>query len=113
MSEKRKRTTEWNRGSCGSWSISKKAEAVHVPLYASEHVRVVMLCIAPGAGRPMHKHPGFEITITPLRGKGMITSPDGKEILLEPGKPSTLCMLNAGWIRIILSRSHSSCWCTG
>jgi quercetin dioxygenase-like cupin family protein len=63
----------------------EEGQAVHVPLYASEHVRVVMLCISPGAGIPMHKHPGFEVTITPLRGKGMITSPEGKEILLEPG----------------------------
>jgi quercetin dioxygenase-like cupin family protein len=63
----------------------EEGKAIHVPLYSSEHVRVVMLCIAPGAGVAMHKHPGFEVTITPLRGKGAITSPEGKEITLEPG----------------------------
>ncbi len=63
----------------------EEGKAIHVPLYSSDRVRVVMLCIAPGAGIPMHKHPGFEVTITPLRGKGMITSPDGEKITLEPG----------------------------
>jgi len=63
----------------------EEGKAIHVPLYGSDHVRVVMLCIAPGAGIPMHTHPGFEITITPLRGKGAITSPQGERIILEPG----------------------------
>ena len=63
----------------------EEGKATHVPLYVSEHVRVVMLCISPGAGIAMHKHPGFEVTITPLRGRGMITSPEGEKITLEPG----------------------------
>jgi quercetin dioxygenase-like cupin family protein len=63
----------------------EEGKAIHVPLYNSNQVRVVMLCLAPGSAIPMHKHPGFELTLTPLRGKGMITSPEGKAITLEPG----------------------------
>ncbi len=63
----------------------EEGQAIHVPLYSSGQVHVVMLCIAPGAGIPMHKHPGYEITITPVRGKGVITSPEGEKITLEPG----------------------------
>ncbi len=60
-------------------------KAVHVALYTSDRLRVVMLCLAPGAGIAMHKHPGFQVTLTPLRGKGKITTPEGKEMILEPG----------------------------
>jgi quercetin dioxygenase-like cupin family protein len=63
----------------------EEGKAIHVPLYSSERVRVVMLCLAPGTAIPMHKHPGFEVTLTPLRGRGKITSPEGEEVTLESG----------------------------
>lgn len=63
----------------------EEGKAIHVPIYSIEQVRVIMLCLAPGSGIPMHKHPGFEVTLTPLRGKVMITSPEGGKVTLEPG----------------------------
>ena len=63
----------------------EEGKAIHVPLYGDEHLRVVMLCLSPGSGIAAHKHPGFEVTLTPIRGKGRLTSPDGKKITLEPG----------------------------
>jgi quercetin dioxygenase-like cupin family protein len=60
-------------------------QATHVLLHHSDRVRVMLLCLAPGAAIDMHQHPGFELTLTPLHGKGMITSSEGGDVVLEPG----------------------------
>jgi len=59
---------------------------VHVQLFNGERTKVLLLCLAAGISVPPHSHPGFEITLQPLKGKAVLPTGDGKEITLEPGK---------------------------
>ena len=35
---------------------------------------------------PPHSHPGFEITLQPVKGKAILPLADGREITLAPGE---------------------------
>jgi quercetin dioxygenase-like cupin family protein len=59
---------------------------VHVPLFTSERTKVLLLCLSAGLTVPPHSHPGFEITLLPLRGKAVLPIDHGKEITLVPGE---------------------------
>lgn len=59
---------------------------IHVPLFSSERTKVILLCLSAGLTVPPHSHPGFEITLQPLKGKAMLPTGDGKEIMLFPGQ---------------------------
>lgn len=59
---------------------------VHVPVFNGERTKVLLLCLTPGLAVPPHTHPGFEITLQPLRGKALLPMPDGGELVLEPGR---------------------------
>lgn len=61
------------------------ATFVHVPVFRGERTQVLLLCLSAGLTVPPHSHPGFEITLQPLRGKANLPLPDGSTLLLEPG----------------------------
>jgi quercetin dioxygenase-like cupin family protein len=63
-----------------------KEKYLHVPLFTSERTKVLLLCLSAGLTVPPHSHPGFEITLLPLKGKAILPMGDGKEINLIPGK---------------------------
>jgi quercetin dioxygenase-like cupin family protein len=63
-----------------------KEKHVHVPLFNSERVKVLLLCLSGGLTVPPHSHPGFDITLQPLKGKAVLPLDDGKEISLVPGQ---------------------------
>jgi quercetin dioxygenase-like cupin family protein len=58
---------------------------VLVPVFEGERAKVVLLCLAPGTAAPPHSHPGFEVTLQPLRGKAAFRTESGEEVILEPG----------------------------
>ncbi|HAL55062.1 MAG TPA: hypothetical protein DCP63_00945 [Bacteroidetes bacterium] len=59
---------------------------VHVVLFNGERTKVLLLCLSPGQAVPLHAHPGFEITLQPLRGKALLPSPEGGEVELRVGE---------------------------
>ena len=59
---------------------------IHVPLFSSERTKVLLLCLSAGLTVPPHSHPGFEVTLQPLKGKAVLRTADGKEITLLPGE---------------------------
>ena len=59
---------------------------VHVPIFSSERTKVLLLCLSRGLTVPPHSHPGFEVTLQPLRGKAILPIDDGTEITLTPGE---------------------------
>jgi quercetin dioxygenase-like cupin family protein len=59
---------------------------VHVPVFVGERTKVLLLCLGPGLSVPPHSHPGFEITLQPLRGRAVMQVPDGAEVELKPGE---------------------------
>jgi quercetin dioxygenase-like cupin family protein len=63
-----------------------KEKHIHVPLFSSERTKVLLLCLSAGLTVPPHSHPGFEVTLQPLRGKSILPIDGGKEIILEPGE---------------------------
>jgi quercetin dioxygenase-like cupin family protein len=63
-----------------------KEKHIHVPLFNSERTKVLLLCLSAGLTVPPHSHPGFEITLQPLKGKAVLPIGDGKEITLRPGE---------------------------
>jgi quercetin dioxygenase-like cupin family protein len=63
-----------------------KEKHIHVPLFTSERTKVLLLCLSAGLTVPPHSHPGFEITLQPLKGKAILPLEDGKEITLIPGE---------------------------
>lgn len=63
-----------------------KEKHVHVPLFTSERTKVVLLCLSPGLSVHPHAHPGFEVTLQPLRGKGILPVEGGEDVLLTPGE---------------------------
>ncbi len=58
---------------------------VHVPVFLGQRTKVLLLCLASGQEVLPHRHPGFEITLQPLRGKAELPLPDGTKALLTPG----------------------------
>ena len=63
-----------------------KEKHIHVPLFNSERTKVLLLCLSAGLTVPPHSHPGFEITLQPLKGKALLPLADGNEITLTPGE---------------------------
>ena len=63
-----------------------KEKHIHVPLFTSERTKVLLLCLSAGLTVPPHSHPGFEITLQPLRGKAILPIEGDKEITLIPGE---------------------------
>ena len=59
---------------------------VHVPIFTSERTKVLLLCLSRGLTVPPHSHPGFEVTLQPLRGKAILPIDDGTEITLTAGE---------------------------
>lgn len=59
---------------------------VLVPLFSGERAKVLLLCLSPGITMPPHTHPGCEVTLQPLLGKGLLPTADGGEVALEPGR---------------------------
>ena len=66
--------------------LFSKDKHVHVPLFNGERTKVLLLCLSRGLTVPPHSHPGFEITLQPLKGKAILPMDDGKEITLVPGQ---------------------------
>ena len=62
-----------------------KEKHVHVQIFNSERTKVLLLCLSAGVTVPPHSHPGFEITLQPLRGKAILLLDGGEKIMLEPG----------------------------
>ncbi len=62
------------------------AKHVHVPLFNSERTKVLLLCLPAGVSVPPHSHPGFEVTLQPLKGKAILPAEGGQEVVLEPGR---------------------------
>ncbi|MEO6941354.1 MAG: hypothetical protein ABI444_14665 [Candidatus Kapaibacterium sp.] len=58
---------------------------VYVPLYNGIRTKALLLCLSSGLTVPPHSHPGFEVTLQPLRGKANLPLPDGTTLLLEEG----------------------------
>jgi quercetin dioxygenase-like cupin family protein len=58
---------------------------VLVPIFDGERAKVVLLCLAPGTAAPPHSHPGFEVSLQPLRGRAIFQVEGGEEVILEPG----------------------------
>lgn len=63
-----------------------KDKHVHVPVFQGGRTTVLMLCLSSGQSVAPHSHPGFEITLQPLRGKAVLPQPDGPEVTLQPGE---------------------------
>ena len=63
-----------------------KEKHVHVQLYNSERTKVLLLCLSGGLTVPPHSHPGFEVTLQPVKGKAILPVEDGKEVTLTPGE---------------------------
>ena len=59
---------------------------VHVPLFTSERTKVILLCLAPGVTVPPHSHPGFDVTLQPLKGQGALPVDGGPDLALLPGE---------------------------
>ena len=57
---------------------------VHVQLFNSERTKVLLLCLSPGLTIPPHTHPGFEVTLQPVKGKAILPS-EGENVMLVPG----------------------------
>lgn len=58
----------------------------HVRLVAEERLKVILLCLAPGQAVPPHAHPGFTVTLQPLKGRAVLPQPDGSTMDLAPGR---------------------------
>jgi quercetin dioxygenase-like cupin family protein len=62
-----------------------KEKHIHVPLFSSERTKVLLLCLAAGLTVPPHSHPGYDITLQPLKGKAILPVVGGEDVLLVPG----------------------------
>jgi quercetin dioxygenase-like cupin family protein len=59
---------------------------VHVPVASGDRTQILLLCLPHGVSVPPHSHPGFEITLQPLKGKARLPLGMGQEVLLQPGE---------------------------
>ncbi len=66
--------------------LFSKDKHIHVPLFNSERTKVLLLCLSGGLTVPSHSHPGFEITLQPLKGKAILPIDGEKDIMLVPGQ---------------------------
>jgi len=63
-----------------------KDKHIHVPLFTSDRTKVLLLCLSSGLSVPPHSHPGFDITLQPLKGKALLPMEGGQEIILNQGE---------------------------
>jgi quercetin dioxygenase-like cupin family protein len=49
-------------------------------------MKVLLLCLSGGLTVPPHSHPGFDVTLQPLKGKAILPVDGGKAITLIPGE---------------------------
>jgi len=63
-----------------------KDKHIHVPLFSSERTKVLLLCLSRGLTVPPHSHPGFDITLQPLKGKALLPIDGAGEITLSAGQ---------------------------
>ena len=63
-----------------------KDKHIHVPLFTSERTKVLLLCLSGGLSVPPHSHPGFDISLQPLKGKALLPMGAGHEITLNQGE---------------------------
>jgi quercetin dioxygenase-like cupin family protein len=63
-----------------------KEKHIHVPLFSTERMKVLLLCLSAGLTVPPHSHPGFDITLQPLKGRAKLPIDGDKEITLVPGE---------------------------
>ena len=63
-----------------------KDKHLHIPLFSSDRTRVLLLCLSGGLTVPPHSHPGFDITLQPLKGRAILPVDGGEEINLVPGR---------------------------
>ena len=63
-----------------------KEKHILTPLFTSERIKVLLLCLSAGLQVPPHSHPGFDITLQPLKGKALFPMEGGEEIELVPGE---------------------------
>jgi quercetin dioxygenase-like cupin family protein len=66
--------------------LFSKAKHVHVPLFNNDRIKVLLLCLSGGLTVPPHSHPGFDVTLQPLKGKAILPTDGGTEITLIPGE---------------------------
>ena len=66
--------------------LFSKEKHIHVPLFNSERTKVILLCLSGRLTVPPHSHPGFDITLQPLKGKAILPIDGGKGITLVPGE---------------------------
>lgn len=63
-----------------------KEKHIHVPLFNSERTKVILLCLSAGVTVPPHSHPGFDVTLQPLKGKAILPVDGGEDITIVPGE---------------------------
>ena len=63
-----------------------KDKYTHVPLFNTDRTKVLLLCLSAGLSVPPHSHPGFEVTLQPLKGKAILPIDGEKEIMLNAGE---------------------------
>ena len=63
-----------------------KEKHVHVTLFNGERTKVLLLCLSAGLAVPPHSHPGFEVTLQPIKVKAIQPLDEGNEITLVPGQ---------------------------
>ena len=51
-----------------------------------ERTKIMLLCLSIGAIVPPHSHPGYEVTLQPLKGKAKFPMGMNQEMLLQPGE---------------------------
>jgi quercetin dioxygenase-like cupin family protein len=63
-----------------------KDKHIHIPLFTSERTKVLLLCLSSRLSVPPHSHPGFDITLQPLKGRALLPMEGQPEIALNPGE---------------------------
>jgi quercetin dioxygenase-like cupin family protein len=63
-----------------------KEKPVQVLLFNSDRMKVLLLCLSGGLTVPPHSHPGFDVTLQPLKGQAILPVEGGREIRLIPGE---------------------------
>jgi quercetin dioxygenase-like cupin family protein len=66
--------------------LFSKEKHVHVPLFTTERTKVLLLCLSGGLTVPPHSHPGFDVTLQPLKGRAILPMDGGEDVTLVPGQ---------------------------
>ena len=66
--------------------LFSKEKHILVPLFTRERTKVLLLCLSPGQQMPPHSHPGFDVTLQPIKGRALLPTDGGEEITLVPGE---------------------------